>query len=268
MLKRFKDTLCGKARTWLENLRPEPTVFNYTAATPDDDKVKTLKYIFLKRWQVKGHTPEALYSEWQNLRFDPHKDDIEDFCNDVKNLADRLGYPEEAQVMAIKTTIPPCLVTHCFSFKNLAELKNALVILVDNPVIKKMLKAEPSSTEKALAPFNMGMMQWNADDEGFFQGELIGGGSQTEQTRNGRSNQIGKLFNKVDNLEFRMRKMSVADPRNRETKYKPQIVPPRRGGGGNSSSGRGRNYTNNSNSNSNGYGSQMAGSRGSYRNKE
>ena len=43
-------------------LKPEPTVFNYTAATPDDDKVKTLKYIFLKRWQVKGHTPEALYS--------------------------------------------------------------------------------------------------------------------------------------------------------------------------------------------------------------
>ena len=103
--------------------------------------------------------------------------------------------------MAIKTTIPPCLATHCFSFKNLAELKNALVILVDNPVIKKMLKAEPSSTEKALAPFNMGMTQWNADDEGFFQGELIGGGSWTEQTRNGRSNQIGKLFNKVDNLE-------------------------------------------------------------------
>ena len=91
-----------------------------------------------------------------------------------------------------------------------------------------MLKAEPSSTEKALAPFNMGMIQWNADDEGFFQGELIGGGSWTEQTRNGRSDQIGKLFNKVDNLEFRMRKMSVADPRNRETKYKPQIVPPRR----------------------------------------
>ena len=44
----------------------------------------------------------------------------------------------------------------------------------------------------------------------------------------GEATQISKLFNKVDNLEFRMRKMSVADPRNRETKYKPQIVPPRR----------------------------------------
>ena len=76
-----------------------------------------LKYIFLKRWQVKGLTPEALYTELQNLKFDPHKDDVEDFCNDVKNLAKRLGYPEEAQVMAIKTTLSPCLVTHCFGFK-------------------------------------------------------------------------------------------------------------------------------------------------------
>ena len=82
-------------------------MFNYTDAMSADDKAKTLRYIFLKRWQVKGHTPKALYSKWQSLRFDPHKDDVEDFCNDVKNLEERLGYPEEAQVMAIKTTLPP-----------------------------------------------------------------------------------------------------------------------------------------------------------------
>ena len=44
--------------------------------------------------------------EWQNLKFDPAKDDVEDFCNDVKNLATRLGYPEDAQVMAIKSNAP------------------------------------------------------------------------------------------------------------------------------------------------------------------
>ena len=125
-----------------------------------------------------------MYSEWQNLRSDPHKDDVEDFSNDVKNLAERLGYPEEAQVMAIKTTLLPCLVTHCFGMKTLTELKNALIILVDNPVIKKLFKAEPPPSEKALAPFNMGMMQWNPEGEEFFQGELITGGGPTESGRN------------------------------------------------------------------------------------
>ena len=46
--------------------------------------------------------------EWQNLKFDLAKDDIEDFCNDVKNLANRLGYPEDAQVMAINANSSTC----------------------------------------------------------------------------------------------------------------------------------------------------------------
>ena len=45
-------------------------------------------------------------------------DDIEDFCNDVKNLANRLGYPEDAQVMAIKATLPSVLVTQVINVKN------------------------------------------------------------------------------------------------------------------------------------------------------
>ena len=51
---------------------------------------------------IKRQNPVALYMQWQNLEFDPAKDDIEDFCNDVKNLLNKLGYPEDAQVMAIK----------------------------------------------------------------------------------------------------------------------------------------------------------------------
>ena len=45
-----------------------------------------MKSMFLARWQLKGITPQMFYMEWQNLKFDPAKDDIEDFCNDVKNL--------------------------------------------------------------------------------------------------------------------------------------------------------------------------------------
>ena len=107
---RFRDTCCGKARTWLSTLIEYPTVFDPEAAPDEAAKAKTMKSMFLARWQLKGRIPQMLYMEWQNLKYDPAKDDIEDFCNDVKNLANRLGYPEDAQVMAIKATLPSVLV--------------------------------------------------------------------------------------------------------------------------------------------------------------
>ena len=90
---RFRDTCCGKARTWLSTLTEYPKVFDPEAAPDEATKAKTMKSMFLARWQLKGRTPQTLYMEWQNLKFGPTKDDIEDFCNDVKNLANRLGYP-------------------------------------------------------------------------------------------------------------------------------------------------------------------------------
>ena len=60
----------------------------------------------------------------------------------------------------------------------------------------------------------------------------------------------------------------MADPRNCETKCKPQIVPPRRhGGSSGSGQGIGCNYPVNNNNNSSGYGSQTGGSQGGYRNR-
>ena len=92
--------------------------------------------------------------EWQNLKFDPSKDDIEDFCNDVKNLASRLGYPEDAQVMAIKAILPPVLVTQVINMTMFKEIRDTLIVLVENPMIKRVLLSEGTG-EKGLAPFNI-----------------------------------------------------------------------------------------------------------------
>ena len=107
---RFRDMCCGKARTWLSTLTESPTIFDPEEAPDEAGRGKTMKSLFLARLQLKDRTPQTLYMKWQNLKFDPAKDDIEDFCNDVKNLANRLGYPEDAQVMAIKVTLPPVFV--------------------------------------------------------------------------------------------------------------------------------------------------------------
>ena len=99
--------------------------------------------------------------EWQNLKFDPTKDDIEDFCTDVKNLANRLGYPEDAQVMAIMATLPPVLVTQVINVKMFKEIRDTLITLVENPVIERVLLTK-GTVEKGIALFCQ--MQWQPEN--------------------------------------------------------------------------------------------------------
>ena len=48
---------------------------------------------------------------------------------------------------------------------------------------------------------------------------------------------IGKIMNKIDDLEFKMHKMATSE----EPPYKPQVAPPRCRGGGSQSRGATRN---------------------------
>ena len=79
---------------------PEPDNYTLADAARAVEKAAILKHKFIERWSTKG--ADALYSEWQNLKFDPTTDDIDEFISDVKKLAKCLGYPERAQVMAIR----------------------------------------------------------------------------------------------------------------------------------------------------------------------
>ena len=56
---RFRDTCCGKARTWLSTLTEYPTIFDPEAAPDEAGKAKTMKSMFLARWQLKGRTPKS-----------------------------------------------------------------------------------------------------------------------------------------------------------------------------------------------------------------
>ena len=65
-----------------------------------------MKYLFLARFVKEGRTLEAAYNAWSTLTFDPNKDDIEQFVSKVEDLAKKLGYNEDAQVMAVKSVLP------------------------------------------------------------------------------------------------------------------------------------------------------------------
>ena len=126
----MKATLCSKARQWLEDLH-EPDNYSVADTATAVEKAATLKHKFIERWSAKGRTEDALYSEWQNLKFDPTADDIDEFIYDVKNLAKYLGYPERAQVMAIRDYMPMEVFTMCLSIDNLDDLRAALIKVFD-----------------------------------------------------------------------------------------------------------------------------------------
>ena len=191
---RFRDTCCGKARMWLSTLTEYPKVFDSEAAPDEATKAKTMKSLFLARWQLKGRTPQTLYMEWQNLKFDPGNDDIKDFYNDVKNLANRLGYPEDAQVMAINATLPPVLVTQVINVKTFKEIRDTLITLVENPVIKRVLLTRGTG-KKGLIPFSLSQMQWQPEND-------VGMGDSYVRNMHGEGvwwtpKTIGKIINKL-----------------------------------------------------------------------
>ena len=99
-------------------------------------------------------------------------------------------------------------------------------MLVENPVIKRVLLTEGTG-EKGLTPFSQ--MQWQPEnDVGMCDPEARQvreeGAQQTPKS-------LGKIINKIDSLEMKMRKMSISDDKGREPPYKPQVAPPRCRGG-------------------------------------
>ena len=150
---------------------------------------------------------------WMQLSFDSSKDDIEEFINEVKNLAKRLGYNVQAQVMAIKNHLPLELYHNCLTIDNLKDLTDFLVKVYNNPKMKKKLgikdKAASASGVTTHA-FSMGQSL----DTHFMDS----------------SGEIGKLKAEIEELKYRMRVITVT-PKNNEQKYKPVITPPKRRGG-------------------------------------
>ena len=134
--KRFTDTLFLTARRWAEQL--PNTVVQYDYGNTASKEI-SIRYLFLQIFTLKGQPMEAMYMAWMQLFFDSSKDDIEEFINEVKNLAKRLGYNEQAQVMAIKNQLPLELYHNCLTIDNLKDLTDFLVKRYDNPKMKEKL---------------------------------------------------------------------------------------------------------------------------------
>ena len=145
------------------------------------------------------------------MKFDPAKDDVEEFMTTIKNLASTLAFNEEAQVMAIKSNMPRDIYGLCMQYDKLDELKKFLIELFENP---RMKSAVPSITAEA-------------DTSAFSMGEFV-----NNDVVSATSEDIGKLKNEISALQFKVRRMMPSDSRNKpNTKpWKLEVTPPRRKG--------------------------------------
>ena len=224
-IKRFKDTLFETARKWAQTLNytDEVVKFDYDPAIKDDKKA-SMKYLFLRRFAKEGRTLEAAYSAWGSLTFDPNKDDIEQFIQKVEELAKKLGYNEDAQVMAVKSVLPRDVYGICMTYKTLKELKTFLIDLFANP---RMREAVPGTASVSGEPgvFSIGQHVEN-------------------KVVNPTMADVSKIHQDMDALQVRFNKISSADFRGKANKpWKPEVTPPKRRGGFNRGRG-GKQYDN------------------------
>ena len=117
-----------------------------------------MKYLFLTRFAKEGITLEAAYSALGTLTFDPNKDDIEQFILKVEELAKKLGYNEDAQVMAVKSVLPRDVYGICMTYMNLKDLKTFFIELFSNPKMREVVPGTASATGDP-SVFSIGQLQ-------------------------------------------------------------------------------------------------------------
>ena len=209
--REFVKTLSGKARAWVDTTKDGEDWPLYEAAAPAAraDVEKSLKHLFLTRFAIQGRTPEALYAEWQNLSYDPVKDDIEDFVRDVKKLAEQLGYGDTATLMAVRGALPLDLQNLTVNMEDLEVVKRLLIKIFDNPKMKQSYaKKETTASSSTTGAFS--------------QTTVIG---EPDKGMSYFLSRMDDLGNKVDKLKIREQKA-------RKPPYKPQMTPKRGHGGG------------------------------------
>ena len=196
-IRRFKDTLFETARKWVQILNyTEVIKFDYNPKD-DNNKKASMKYLFLARFAKDGRTLEAAYNAWSMLTFDPNKDDIEQFVSKVEDLANKLRYNKDAQVMAVKSVLCRDLYGICMTYKKLIELETFLIELFSNP---KMREAVPGSASVSSDPsvFSIGQHMEN-------------------NVVNSTTADIGKIQQDMNAMQVRFNKISSADFRGKSS---------------------------------------------------
>ena len=143
----------------------------------------------------------------------------------MEDLAKKLGYNKDAQVMAVKSVLCRDVYGICMTYKKLTELKTFLIELFSNP---KMREAVPGAASVSSDPsvFSIGQHMEN-------------------NVVNPTTADVCRIRQDMNAMQVRFNKISSADFRGKPSgkPWKPEVTPPRRRGGFNRGRG-GRQFDN------------------------
>ena len=108
----FEHTLDKKALVWFQE---------------HEDKfvdLKTLKTMFLQRYNPRGKTKRDQLQSWNILTFDPQKIDTDEHIDLINTLGDMLGQREESKREKFIDTMPTIIQTHLITEKTWQETTN------------------------------------------------------------------------------------------------------------------------------------------------
>ena len=189
------ETLFEKARRWASTIEIDKLDwYKYDDKYTKAQKEKSFKWQFLKRFAKEGRNVHAAFEAWRNLRFDPVKDDVEEFMTNVKSLTTTLEFNQDAQIMAVKSNMPRDIYGLFMQYNELDKVKKFLIKLFENPRMK--------SEVPSLAPA--------AETSAFSMGEYV-----NNDVVSATYDDIGKLKHEISSLQYKIRRMTSADSRSK-----------------------------------------------------
>ena len=108
-IKNFRLTLDHLAREWYDNANCK-------------DTWKHLKDRFCTYYSTQGKSIRHLHQRWKDFRFVPYKTDIDKYIRDVKEVANRLRYDDDAVAEMLKSTMPNDTYSNVFKMDNLDDI--------------------------------------------------------------------------------------------------------------------------------------------------
>ena len=145
-VKNFRLTLDHHAREWYDKADCKTSW-------------KKMKLIFSRYFSTQGRSMRNLLSRWKEFKFDPQKDDIEEFVRDVKETGKQLNYGEEAIANMIKSSMPMAIYTSLYDEENLEKIITKVRDIYARPHIKAQIAAEAAASAStagvpSATPFN------------------------------------------------------------------------------------------------------------------
>ena len=145
-VKNFRLTLDHHAREWYDKADCKTTW-------------KKMKLEFSRYFSTQGRSMRNLLSRWKEFKFDPQKDDIEEFVRDVQETGKQLNYEEEAVANMIKTSMPMAMYTSLYDEDNWEKIITKVRDIYAGPHIKAQIVAEAAASAStagvpSATPFN------------------------------------------------------------------------------------------------------------------